>query len=324
MIREGYCVSCGTQTEWVRRSRLPAVLFGIDAHVLRCRDCGIGRTVPEPALSGSHYEENERYETTFTARADRYRGFARHLLRSLDGLVDPDGRRLLDVGCGGGFLVEAARERGYRAEGIEANDAVVAWCRSRGLDVRAGDVDLLDRYGGAPYDVIVLSAILEHLKSPDGLLDACRRLLAPEGLILVSQASFDGLLPRLLPWGWYGWQPREHFWHFTPASLARLAARAGLQPVRVVQGSLHHPWFTRGTPKELIGRNLAAIVGRIGDRAGLGDSFDAILKPISTEPRKSPALPEAGKDTGRISAPDEAAVLQRCAGSGGAPAAGHP
>lgn len=269
------CPCRATQQSWLRVTTLPAFIFGVTAKIVKCSSCGLGRTLPCPRIDHSFYEDNARYIDLFWRRRDLYRSFARQLLSSLEGLVVPTEKRLWDVGCGAGFLIEVAQELGYVAEGMEANTSLVQWCRKRNLQVVQGDV--LDTPTQGRYDVIVLAAILEHLPEPGILLHVCREMLNPGGVVLASQASYDGLLPSVFPWGWYGWQPQEHYWHFDVGSFCRLATQAGFEMTRVVRGTLHHPWFTMGTPKEFVGRNIAASIARIGARVGRGDSFNTVL-----------------------------------------------
>ena len=280
MNNAGYCICCGGEQKWLAVTSLAKFLFGMHAKILKCSVCGLGKTIPQPSQAGEEcYEDNERYVKHFSERTELHRSRAEDLLDKLGSVIEPSGKRLLDVGSGGGFLVEAAQRRGFTAKGMEANAKMVEWCLEKGLDVIKGDVMNLDP--NLAYDVVVLSHILEHNPKPDALLAACKKILNPDGVIIVQQAIYDGLLPFVFPWGWYGWQPKEHFWHFTVGSLGQLINRSGLQQVRAIKDSLHHPWFLKGSVKELVGRNIAALIARIGVSIGLGDRFTVILRQAS-------------------------------------------
>lgn len=270
------CVCCGNN-QWAITCRLPGFLFGRPSQILKCQNCGCGATWPPPELSTDHYLENEFYSDLFTQNKERYSAFAKYLLGSIDGLVALEGKSLIDIGCGGGFLVRVAAEAGMIAEGIEANASMVSWARENGLNVSQGDVLQLQE-SGRHFDVVVLSAILEHLENPGDLLRQCKGILREGGMVVISQASFDGLLPRIFPWGWYGWQPKEHYWHFTPNCFSELAQRAGYRPIKVERGSLHHQWFFSGGLKVVIGRNIATLLAKVGGLIGRGDSFNMVLK----------------------------------------------
>jgi SAM-dependent methyltransferase len=275
MSDERLCPICGENANWKFVTILPKYIFNITARIEKCTNCGIGRTFPSPKIDLSYYDDNPKYISLFSERADLYRNFAKRLLSALDGVIQLPSKSLLDMGSGGGFLLEVAEEMGYNAEGIEINSHLVQWCRSRNLHVTHGDV--LNTPIKQRYDVIVVSALLEHLPKPSVLLSICKASLNSGGVVLAEQASYDGLLPRVFPWGWYGWQPKEHFWHFSPQAFHNLANQAQLRVLRLRRGSLYHPWFLRGRLKDIIGRNIAALVGRIGFHVGLGDEFDAVL-----------------------------------------------
>ena len=234
-------------------------------------------TWPPPEALTEFYQQNYRYDALFQSKAELYRGFARSLLGNLDGLGFQEKAALLDIGCGGGFLVEEAERLGFSARGLEANALAVDFCRRRGLNVIRGDLTSLTSADAIKFDIVVLSAVIEHVEDPLQLLMRAKGLLADDGVILISQADFSGLLPRIAPWLWYGWQPAEHYWHFDRSAFQKLAERAGLYPRRIHVGSLYHPWSRSIRPKDLIGRNSAALVARIGNYLGQGDSFDMVL-----------------------------------------------
>ena len=73
--------------------------------------------------------------------------------------------RYLDVGCSTGFVVEAARDRGWDATGIDLNPSAVEFGRSRGLDLRTVALDHAGFAAGS-FDAISLFDVLEHLLAP--------------------------------------------------------------------------------------------------------------------------------------------------------------
>ena len=257
-------------------THLPSFIFGKQAEIVKCNQCGCAKTIPQPD-SLEFYEDNDRYVELFTEKSAVYAKYSGDILSTLDGLIVPQGKRLLDVASGGGFLVEVAKERGYTAEGVELNREMVSWCKSRGLDVHYGDaLDFLA--SSEPYDVIVLSSIIEHLDNPLKLIEACRKSLNPGGVILVSQAIYNGLLPSVFPWGWYGWQPKEHYWHFTDRSLNMLFQKLNYKILKSKKLSLHHPWFLKGGVKNIIGRNIVALIARVATLIGREDGYLLVLK----------------------------------------------
>lgn len=276
ILKNEMCLICGKNSTWTKVTSLPGFIFGKRAEIAKCSQCGCAKTIPPP-VSLELYENNNRYVELFTEKRAIYAKYSGDILSVLDGLMDPHGRKLLDVASGGGFLVEVAKARGYAAEGVELNREMVSWCKGRGLNVHLHDA--LDFLASCePYDVIVLSSIIEHLEDPIKLIEACRKALKPGGMILVSQAIFNGLLPVIFPWGWYGWQPKEHHWHFTDKSLVALFQSLGFEVIQSKRFSLHHPWFFYGGIKNLVGRNVAAILARVAILIGREDGYLLVVK----------------------------------------------
>ena len=276
-----FCFVCNEVTEWTSVTVLPRFLFNCAAAIIKCNGCGLGATDPAPSANLDYYADNLNYEEFFLARQATYDEFAKDLFSAITA-VDQNlsEKSILDVGAGGGFFVGVAHKAGMKAFGIEPNTRLVKYCQNKGLSVTTGNVSEafnLPLEFPKAYDFVVLSAVLEHLPDPVLALNNCLTVLRPGGEILVSQACYDGLLPRLAPWLWYGWQPREHFWHFTLPNLIKLAEQCDLKDVSIVRNSLHHPWFYKGSLQTLIGRNVASILGRVGCKCGYGDQINVLF-----------------------------------------------
>ncbi|MBI2217748.1 MAG: class I SAM-dependent methyltransferase [Candidatus Rokubacteria bacterium] len=150
--------------------------------------------------------------------------------------------QILDVGCGLGFFLDvASRHGGYRCVGIDMSTAATDFARcTLGLDVRTGDFSK-ERFAEV-FDAITMNHVLEHISAPVPFLERARTVLAPGGIVVSSSPNFAGWLARALGARWYGLQPSQHVWQFTPASYATLFRRAGFSVLAVRTGSLYYPW----------------------------------------------------------------------------------
>ena len=99
--------------------------------------------------------------------------------------------RVLDVGCGTGFLLERLAERGWSGVGVDLSPESVEHARRRLEEIGAAD-RLTAVVGSAyeppagPFDLIALTDVLEHLEDPRACLRALREQMAPDGLLVIS------------------------------------------------------------------------------------------------------------------------------------------
>lgn len=103
-------------------------------------------------------------------------------------------KRLLDVGCGTGALgLKIKAEMACEVVGITYSEAEAALARARLDDVVVCDLNNLELHEMDGFDCIVCSHVLEHLCQPEQLLTRLRRLLSPDGRLVVA-------LPNVLFW----------------------------------------------------------------------------------------------------------------------------
>jgi SAM-dependent methyltransferase len=118
-------------------------------------------------------------------------------LEVLDQLVQPAGKDVVDIGCGGGALVRALAARGARMTGIEISEEQLApalrdddGCGARYLIGRAEQLPLDD----ASVDALVFMRSLHHVPVADlaGALREARRVLRRDGLVYVAEPLAEG------------------------------------------------------------------------------------------------------------------------------------
>ena len=110
-----------------------------------------------------------------------------------------------------------------------------------------------------PADVICFWDTLEHVPDPLAFLREVGRRLAPDGVFALSVPYFSSVPARVLGSRWWTLKPEQHIWHFTPATLRLVAARAGLVITSVITSPLRRANVGRTDSLVAFGR---AIPGR--------------------------------------------------------------
>ena len=125
--------------------------------------------------------------------------------------------RLLDFGCGAGWILAAidAREK----VGIEVNPDAVAFARGIGLDVRP----TLSEVGDSHFDVVISVHALEHTLDPYSELCSLRRVLIPNGLLVLRLPISDWRVER----DPHSPDANHHLYTWTPLLIANLLREAG-------------------------------------------------------------------------------------------------
>jgi SAM-dependent methyltransferase len=104
-------------------------------------------------------------------------------------------RRVAELGCGSGGMLEPLAAFGP-AVGVELDPALREIARGRGLDVRAGALPDRIPLEAGRWDTVCLFDVLEHVADEAGALRACRRLLAPDGRLVVTVPAYQWLWSR--------------------------------------------------------------------------------------------------------------------------------
>ncbi|WP_444907754.1 bifunctional 2-polyprenyl-6-hydroxyphenol methylase/3-demethylubiquinol 3-O-methyltransferase UbiG [Microbulbifer sp. SSSA008] len=102
------------------------------------------------------------------------------------------GKKLLDVGCGGGILAEAMAQRGADVTGIDLGEAPLNVAKlhalESGVSVNYRKVAVEDLAEEAPesFDIVTCLEMLEHVPDPSSVIRACAKLVKPGGKLFFS------------------------------------------------------------------------------------------------------------------------------------------
>jgi len=173
-----------------------------------------------------------------------------HIERLAGGL---EGKRALDVGCGGGILAEAMAARGARVLGIDLADKPVkvamihAAETSSRVDYRVVSAEALAGEMPGAFDVVTCMEMLEHVPDPPSTVRACARLAKRGGHVFFSTINRNPksfllaivgaeYVLNLLPRGTH-----EYARFIRPSELSRACREAGLE-VTDLTGMTYNPF----------------------------------------------------------------------------------
>lgn len=217
------CILCAS---WRTKAAFPQ-----PSPLRRCTNCGLVVTASGPEATppyGEEYFSGSGYDSYF-ARAGQWRHEARKRLDWLLGATSP--RTVLEIGCAGGFFLEAARAAGIEALGVESSEPAARYAGGTvGVPVVLGRFE--EAHLDGPFDAVCAFHVLEHVDDPRALLEKARMLVASGGWLALEVPNIDSAAARVEGLDWPNLLPAYHRWHFAPGTLARLVEEAGFRVVR--------------------------------------------------------------------------------------------
>ena len=175
----------------------------------------------------------------------------------IDALAQIKGKRVLDIGCGGGILSDAMARKGALVTGIDLSTKALKVAQLHALEAGTTNVDyqeisaeaMAQQETGA-FDVVTCMEMLEHVPDPSSVVRACATLVKPGGWVFLSTLNRNPksflfailgaeYVLQLLPKGTH-----EYAKFIKPSELARYSRNAGLE-LKQTRGMEYNPLTRR-------------------------------------------------------------------------------
>jgi 2-polyprenyl-3-methyl-5-hydroxy-6-metoxy-1,4-benzoquinol methylase len=190
------------------------------------------------------------------------------------GCVDHEVRRISDDDWLHGQIVKVASH----CLGVDNDPPGIEAMQQKGFNVVLADItgDLTVLEERAPFDVMVAGEIIEHLGRPEALLDAARRLLGPDGRLIITTPN------PFAPWRAFGGMRRQvcenvdHVIMLFPAGMVELAERSGFRVTTAATVGGYRKFMTfPGAFRVLVGMWARALLRKPKGEGPLGISYPA-------------------------------------------------
>lgn len=139
--------------------------------------------------------------------------------------------RLLDIGCGTGYFLQAAKEQGWIVSGIEKDD------KARESATLRSELEVKDENGfweteNSSFDVVTLWHVLEHLEKLNETIHKIKEIITPEGIVVLALPNCRSYDAAFYKGWWAAYDIPRHLWHFSPESLEKLLGKHGLKVIQ--------------------------------------------------------------------------------------------
>lgn len=199
-----------------------------ETHLVKCGTCNFvfAQKIPTTQELIDYYDGYGRNDYLSPITIKRYH----ELLDQMEKYRKTN--RILDVGCGIGYFLEVAKERGWEVHGTEYTDKALEICRSKGIEMQEGKLDP-SKFDHGSFDIITSFEVLEHINNPQEEVTNFNTLLRPGGLIYLTTPNFNSLLRYRLKDRYDVITYPEHLSYYTPRTLNHLFNKAGFQKQQI-------------------------------------------------------------------------------------------
>lgn len=213
---------------------------GEEFQLIQNSEFGFLETTPQPSKEKlpSYYESED-----YISHTDSKRNFFEklyHLVRQfslkkklkLINSFKPESKNLLDVGCGTGDFLQVAKQNNWNVSGIEPSDQAREIANKKTNNAVFKNEELL-KFKENSFDVITLWHVLEHLPNLEEQLQVFRKILKPDGALVVAVPNYKSYDAKYYKQFWAAYDVPRHLWHFNKASISKLFSKQSMEVIKI-------------------------------------------------------------------------------------------
>ena len=195
-------------------------------------------TYPQPDLTAlpKYYESDDYISHTDGKRSlfeNAYHFVKNIALKNKLNLINrlnPEKGSLLDIGAGTGDFLTVANNNKWTTKGVEPSEKAKAIALKKGVDF----VNNTSELPSHSFDVITMWHVLEHVPDLENQIIELKRLIKPEGTIIIAVPNFNSYDAKHYGSFWAAYDVPRHLWHFSKTAIQTLFAKEALQLVQTL------------------------------------------------------------------------------------------
>jgi 2-polyprenyl-3-methyl-5-hydroxy-6-metoxy-1,4-benzoquinol methylase len=195
-------------------------------------------TYPQPSLEnlGKYYESVDYISHTDSKRSLFEKAY--HFVKSialknkldLINSLQPSKGKILDIGAGTGDFLSVAKQNGWQTIGVEPSDKAKAIALKKEVSFVEDTAELENH----SFDAITMWHVLEHVPDLDKQIKELKRLLKPNGSLIVAVPNFKSFDAKHYGAFWAAYDVPIHFWHFSKKAIKSLFEKERMELEKVL------------------------------------------------------------------------------------------
>jgi SAM-dependent methyltransferase len=197
--------------------------YGISLETVWCQDCGLW----QPRYCVAFEDVTKFYakmeDSTYLESSSR-RGLSNYkqIQDTLKKYTNQNDQ-VLEIGAGGGAVINFLKKDGFNAEGLEPNRQFCEFAKEKyGISLMDIPYELLDKNGR--YKAVIAFDVIEHLASPAHFLDCIHGCLVDSGIAIIVTPNKSSITARMMKKKWWHIRP-PHLFYFDDKNISILAEK---------------------------------------------------------------------------------------------------
>ena len=219
-----------------------------ESYLVKCANCTFvfAQKIPTEKELNDHYSKTytrEDYLSPITVK--RYH----ELLDRFEAYRSTN--RILDIGCGVGYFLDVAKERGWDVYGTEFTDESMKINSAKGFKMNQGKLDA-NKYESSSFDIVTSFEVIEHIHNPREEITQVKTILRSGGLFYCTTPNFNSLSRWQLKEKWNVIVFPEHLSYYTPKSMHQLLSSFTMEKKEVLTTGISITRFKKSHDKTII------------------------------------------------------------------------
>jgi 2-polyprenyl-3-methyl-5-hydroxy-6-metoxy-1,4-benzoquinol methylase len=222
------CIVCGKDKNKVK-------FIKNNYQLVKCKFCGLLKVDPLPTLQVLQDFYNLRSKKgNYSPEKNKETYKVDEGLADYIEFFSIKDKKIFDIGCFNGQLLDILKERGWETWGLEFQGPASERARiNHGRQIYTGAIEDLNIEDlKEKFDVVTAMGLIEHTLNPSLLTQKIGFMLKKGGFVFIQTPNYDSLISKLFGKYWPPLAPPEHLYYFSPENPSRIFSREGIQLVK--------------------------------------------------------------------------------------------
>ena len=235
------CPWCGSEKSHLHLQLKDYFLTQESFEIVECDDCHLLYTTPRPTADeiGKYYQSKNYY-----SHQENKNGFIPRLYEAIkkvnikhkfevatNDLKLESGGKMLEIGCGVGDFLHYAEQQGWECYGAEPSEDAVKILQTK-TKIKVVKPEQIEDFPNASFDLICMWHVLEHVADLKWQIDQLKRLLKPNGRIVIALPNYQSYDAQYYKDKWAAYDVPRHLNHFSEEFMRKELNNCGLAYIK--------------------------------------------------------------------------------------------